>query len=337
MVVQADDIARPGLFHVGAVRRHEGQGVRNLDILVDTHVAHLHVLFVLAGANTQEGDAVTVFRVHVGLDLEHEAGEALIVGRDFAGIGIARLGRRGIFDEAVEHLAHAEVAHGGTEVDRRQLTATIGLEIELVRGAAHQLDFHAQLFDQVFAQHFDGFGAVEALDAHVIGDAVALALLVEMDLVIEQVIDALEALADADRPGHRRTLDVEHRLDFVHHLDGVTRLAVHLVDKGQDRRGAQAADFHQLDGAVLDTLGAIDDHQRRVDGRQRPVGIFGEVLVPGGIQQVDHAALVRELHHGSGHGDATLLLHLHPVRGRVAIGPLALDRAGHLDGIPEQQ
>jgi hypothetical protein len=47
----------------------------------------------------------------------------------------------------------------------------------------------------------------------------------------DQVDHALEALAHADRPGHRRALDAEHRLDLVQQFDRILALAVQLVDE----------------------------------------------------------------------------------------------------------
>src|SRR5690606_1459462 len=124
-----------------------------LDILADTNVAHLHVALVLAGTDAQKSDTVAVFRIHVGVDLEHEAGETAIVGNDLTGVGFSRLRCRREFDETVEHLAYAEVAHGSPEVDRSQLTAPIGLEIEGMGSSAYQFDFHAQLLGGTFTEH----------------------------------------------------------------------------------------------------------------------------------------------------------------------------------------
>jgi hypothetical protein len=39
-----------------------------------------------------EGDAVAMLRVHVRLDLEHEAGEALVVGSTMPAVDLARTG-----------------------------------------------------------------------------------------------------------------------------------------------------------------------------------------------------------------------------------------------------
>src|ERR1039458_1002103 len=67
--------------------------------------------------------------------------------------------------------------------------------------------------------------------------------------------------------------------DLVQQLDRVAALAVHLVDEGDDRNVAQAADLEQLAGARLDPLGGVDHHHRRVDGGQGAVGVLREVLV----------------------------------------------------------
>ncbi len=87
----------------------------------------------------------------------------------------------------------------------------------------------------------------------------------------------------------------------------------------------------------FDAFRAVDDHERRVDCGQRAVGVFGEVLVARRVQQVDHAACVRELHDARGHGDSALLFERHPVGRRVAGGLAALDGPGQLDRTPEQQ
>src|SRR5690606_26145423 len=100
----------------------------------------------------------------------------------------------------------------------------------------------------------------------------------------------------------------------------------------------------------LDALGSVDDHQRRVDGREHAVGVLAEVGVTGRVEQVDvgealelgcvrgHAGdRVLEAHDRGRDRDAALLLHLHPVGHGVA-GSLARPHGpGHLDGATEQQ
>ncbi len=88
----------------------------------------------------------------------------------------------------------------------------------------------------------------------VLADAAALARGVGVDAVLEQVIDALQLAAHADRPGDRRGADLQHLLDLIEQLDRRAPVAIELVDEGHDRRVAQAAHLHQLDGALLDAL-----------------------------------------------------------------------------------
>ncbi len=151
------------------------------------------------------------------------------------------------------------------------------------------------------------------------------------------MIDPFQRPPHADRPGDRRTLDAERRLDLVEQIDRLAAVAIELVDEGHDRRVAQAADVHQLDRPGLHTLGAIDDHESRIDGGQRSIGVFGEVLVPRRVEQVHDAVAIGKLHHRRGHRDAALLLERHPVGRRVAAGLAALYRARHVDGAAEQQ
>jgi methyl-accepting chemotaxis protein len=134
-----------------------------------------------------------------------------------------------------------------------------------------------------------------------------------------------------------RTANFQHIFDFVEQINRFAAITIQLVDKGENRRVAQAADFHQLDGALFNALGAVNHHQRRIHRRQGAVGVLGEILVTGGVEQVDDVIAVGELHHRRGDGDAALLFQLHPVAGGMASGLAALDRAGQLDRAAEQQ
>jgi hypothetical protein len=127
------------------------------------------------------------------------------------------------------------------------------------------------------------------------------------------------------------------QVDFVEQLHRLATFAVELVDEGHDRRVAQAADFHQLDRALFHAFGAVDHHQRRIHGGQRAIRVFGEILVAGRIEQVDHAPVVGELHDGGGHGNTALLFQRHPVGRRVSRRLAPFDCAGELDRAAEQQ
>ncbi len=276
-------------------------------------MAHLHALAVSAGHHAHEGDTVAVFRIHVRLDLEHEAGELLLGRLDQTALGLARHRRRGPIGQAVQHVVDAEVTQRSTEEDRGHVAGDKGLVIELGRGALHQLQFTTQLGCQIFADGGVQIRVVQALDHPLLLDGMALTGLIQVGLVLVEVIDTLEGFAAADGPGDGGTHDLQLAFHLVHHFHGIAHFAVQLVHEGEDGGIAQPGHFHQLASTIFDTLGGIDDHQAAVDRRQGTVGIFGEVLVTRGIEQVDQAIRIGKLHHRGGDGDTTLLLHLHPV------------------------
>ena len=56
----------------------------------------------------------------------------------------------------------------------------------------------------------------------------------------------------------------------------------------------------QPNGARLHSLGAVDDHERRIHRSEGAVGVFGEVLVAGGVEQIHDLRAIVELHHRRG-------------------------------------
>ena len=158
-----------------------------------------------------------------------------------------------------------------------------------------------------------------------------------MDGVRVEVVNTFELTTHTYGPVDGRCLYRQHRFNFVEQVDGIAHLPIHFIDKAENRRIPQATDFHQFNGALFHTLGAINQHQGRIHRGESAVGILGKILVPGSIEQIDHAPLIGKLHHRRGHRDAPLLLHSHPVRGRVAIGFFAFDGARHLNQLAEQQ
>ena len=248
--------------------------------------------------------------------------ELRLVGRDLALDRGARARRRRQVDERVEHLADAEVVDRRAEEHRRLLAGEELRAVERRRRVGQQLDLAGGLL--VLHAEALGIGRVVEAGEDLVGIAVAvLAALEDAHLLLAQVHHAVEVLAHADRPGERHDLHAELALDLVHQDERLLHFAVHLVDEGQDRRVAGAADLQQAARLRLDAVGRVDHHQRGVDGGQHAVGVFGEVLVAGRVEQVDDAVAVFHLHHRRCDRDAALLLDLHPVGGRMARRPCA--------------
>ncbi|KAG1254888.1 hypothetical protein G6F68_010635 [Rhizopus microsporus] len=192
-----------------------------------------------------------------------------------------------MFDDDVQQRRHAEVVHARTEEHRGLLAGAVRVQVEGVAGALHQFEFVAQVGQHLRTDLLGQAGGIDGReDGRVLAGEVA-ARFVQVHFAGQQVHHALQALAHADRPGDRGALDAEHGFHFVQQLDRVLALAVELVDEGHDRGVAQAAHFHQLDGALFHALGHVDHHQRRVHRGQHAVGVLAEVGVAGGVDDVD--------------------------------------------------
>ena len=170
-----------------------------------------------------------------------------------------------------------------------------------------------------------------------LGPPVAVGAVHELQPVVQHVVAAEELAALADRPGRRADVELQLVLDLVDDLEGVARLAVHLVAEGQDRQIAHPADLEELAGLALDALGAVDHHHRRVDRGQRAVGVLGEVRVARRVDEVEPPVPEREGHRGGRDRDAALLLELHEVRARAPRLALGAHLPGHLDGAAVEQ
>lgn len=181
------------------VARHEGQRVGDHHVFTDTDLTQLHALLVLTGDHAHKGDAVTVFRIHVGLNFKDEAGELLFLRFYFAGVGFARHRLRGPLHQTVEHMVNAEVTECGTEEDRGNFTAQEQLSVELVGRAFNQLQLIAQLGGQLFTDSGVQLRVVQTFHNADFLNGVALTGLVQVGFVFIEVVNPFEQLAAANR------------------------------------------------------------------------------------------------------------------------------------------
>jgi len=62
---------------------------------------------------------------------------------------------------------------------------------------------------------------------------------------------------------------------------------VALVHEGEDRHAALSANFEQLPCLRLDAFARVDHHHHGIHRRQHAIRVLGEILVAGGVEQVD--------------------------------------------------
>src|SRR5690348_3904270 len=99
---QTDDVTRVSEIDGFAIPTEEAIRPRRLDRAIDAAVGDGHVLAEPAGANPHKRDAIPMPRIHVRLNLEHEAGESLVGGVDDPSVADPWLGRRGELDQRAQ-------------------------------------------------------------------------------------------------------------------------------------------------------------------------------------------------------------------------------------------
>ena len=161
-----------------------------------------------------EGDAVAVLRVHVGLDLEDEAGDLVALRLISARLGRLRPRRRGDARDRVDQFGDAEILQRDAEVDRGQVAVAIGLEVELGIAALRQLDLLAPC--RALRASRMASGSSSAVELRRSPSRRRRPCAAELEIV-----DALELAAHADRPAQRADVEREHVGDLVEQLERV--------------------------------------------------------------------------------------------------------------------
>ena len=199
--------------------------------------------------------------------------------------------------DQIEQGFYAVTAERAAEDDEGQVAGAVGIALEGRVGGPRQLHVLAGLLEHVLGHPCVELGVARARAWDSLVEGAALGLGRGQKAVALEVVTAVEGAAHADRPDHRRDVELQGFVNLVEQLEGVASLAVDLVDEGHDRHVAQPADLEQLPRLALDAFRRVDHHDRRIDRRQRPVGVLAEVLVAGGVEEVEDEAAVGEGHH----------------------------------------
>ena len=196
---QTNNIASESLIHHLLLLCHEGRRATETHHLAETYMLVVGVTLETAGANLHEGDATTVVRIHIGMDLEHEAGEVILIGIHLTLQGLHRTGRGSDVDEAIEQLLHSKVVQCRAKEDRGNISSQIGIHVERRIYTLDHLHILTQLgrlrrVDVVFQLR-----AIDVFELHVLRH-ILLARRIEIQLLLIDVIDATETLPHVDRP-----------------------------------------------------------------------------------------------------------------------------------------
>ena len=337
VVRNTDDIASPSLFGQFAVRGEEQNRVRNRHRLFRTNMCQLHAAMEVARGQPDKGNAVTVFRVHVRLNLEHKASDLVFLGHNLTRVSGLWLRFRTVFADAVHQFFDAERVDRRAEPDRGHVALKDRLMVQFGQQFARHFDLFEEFLQKMRGDVFLQRGIGEAFNLDALGDAVAVRTIHQFETVVKQIVAAHEFFTHPNGPRRRRHVDRKVFLNFVDDVEHIAAFAVHLVTEGQDRKVTQAADFEQLLGLAFHTLCTVDHHHGCIHRRQRAVGILREVRVAGGVNEVEPKVLKVERHRRCGHGNPAILFHRHKVGPCATRFALCADLTSHLDRTTEQQ
>ena len=121
-VKEADNIAGISFLYNSTLLRHELLRLCQLNGLAALLMVHSHTLLKFAGANTNEGNAVAVSRVHISLNLKNKGREFLVSGvNNLAVLQSTRLRLRAQLQEFLQKALHAKVCHSRAKEHRGKL------------------------------------------------------------------------------------------------------------------------------------------------------------------------------------------------------------------------
>ena len=118
---------------------------------------------------------------------------------------------------------------------------------------------------------------IQSIDFDRSRDLVAICPVHKFQLIAQEIIGANEVPAASNRPRGGRDINRKVLLYLINDIKCITAFAVHFVTKCQNRQIAHAANFEELLSLALNTLSAVDNHNRRVNGCEGAVGVFREI------------------------------------------------------------
>ena len=180
--------------------------------------------------------------------------------------------------------------------------------VDLLRG---EFPFFQELFDQGVVALGGKIEQIAAQRLHfilqVVGDGARFQLAApgrrHVGLLADQIHHPFEAGFPADGELDRHGLDLQNFPDFLERLVKIGPLPVHLIDEDQAGQVVPVGRLPDLFGAHLDAVHRVHHHHGPVRHMEGGPGIRQEVVIPGGVGQIDRVLFPLIMVKGGGDGD----------------------------------
>src|SRR5690606_33970442 len=110
-------------------------------IFTQTHMPHLHPLFIDSGTYTHKRNSIAVFGIHIGLYFKNKATEFFFVCFNQALFRRTAPWSRSPFNKPIKHLSHTKIAEGGSEIYRCHSPGQILIKIKFMSRTSNKFNF----------------------------------------------------------------------------------------------------------------------------------------------------------------------------------------------------
>ena len=159
----------------------------------------------LSRANADERCTVTVFRVHVCLNLKDKARKIRFTRIHCTLVRFTRHRSRSEIGKSIQKLTHAKTRHSTAEEHWAHFTLQEKFMVERIHAARHHVIFFTELVHPVFSAKFYKLRIVRT--GHLQNFLVTGLSIINIKRIVGDAIHALEKFTDTDRQGKWNRLD----------------------------------------------------------------------------------------------------------------------------------
>ena len=274
---------------------HKSSGCRKTVALTTSHVLVIFIAMEHSRANLDKCDATAVVGIHVGMYLEDEASELLLLWTHLTLLSHDRAGRRSYAHKTIQQFLDAKGVQRRAEKHGSHHRVKIVLFVKLRINTIDQFNVGTQLFGIVLADSCINGRVIDITDFNTIGNMLLVGL-EQIESVLIDIVYALEFGTDVNGPTQRTYANLQFLLELIKDVKRISALTIQLVDKNDNRGVAHATHLHQFACLRLDALCHIHHDDNTVNGCKCAVSVLCKVLVAWCVQDVDLVITIVKAH-----------------------------------------
>lgn len=185
--------------------------------------------------------------------------------------------------------------------------------VEFVRCVFYQFQFVMQLLCQIFINCSIEIWVIQFFNNVDFLNGVVFIVLIEIGFVFIKVVNVFKQFVVVNWLGDWCIVDFQFVFNFIEQFYWVVDIMVKFVYKGEDWCVVQMGNFYQFMGMIFNIFCGVDNYQVVVYCCQGTIGIFREVFVFWGVEQVNQVIVIWKLYYRCSNGDFMLFFYFYLV------------------------